>query len=58
MPTEQGLKTLNDLKAKWFPNGYRSHPQGGKDFRFSRKGQAEFKKAARLQAIKHKEILA
>ncbi|MCG9680470.1 MULTISPECIES: hypothetical protein [Vibrio] len=58
MPTEQGLKTLNDIKAKWFPNGYRSHSKGGKDYRFSRKGQAEFKKAARLQAIKHKEFLA
>lgn len=57
MPTEQGLKTLDEIKAKWFPNGYRPQPQGGKDFRFSRKGQAEFKKAARLQAIKHKEIL-
>ncbi len=58
MPTEQGLKTLNEIKAKWFPNGYRSQSQGGKDYRFSRKGQAEFKRAARLQLIKHKEAIA
>lgn len=58
MPTEQGLKTLNDIKTKWFPNGYRAKSQGGKDYRFSRKGQAEFKKAAKIQAIKHREAIA
>ncbi|MEZ8102208.1 hypothetical protein [Vibrio bivalvicida] len=58
MPTEQGLKIINDIKAKWFPNGYRPHPKGGTDYRFSRKGQAEFKKAAKIQAIKHRETIA
>ncbi|MCG9608654.1 hypothetical protein L1D41_03035 [Vibrio harveyi] len=58
MPTEQGLKTLDEIKAKWFPKGYRTKPQGGKDYRFSRKGQAEFKKAAQLQAIKHRQTIS
>ena len=58
MPTVKGLEILESLKAKHFPNGYRSQPQGGKDYRFSRKGQTEFKRAARLQLIKHKEVIA
>ncbi|WP_159739242.1 hypothetical protein [Vibrio atypicus] len=58
MPTERGLEILNSLKAKHFPNGYQAHSASGKDYRFSRKGQAEFKRAAKLQALKHREILA
>ncbi len=58
MPTVKGLEILESLKAKHFPNGYRSQLQGGKDYRFSRKGQAEFKKAAKIQAIKHREVIA
>jgi len=58
MPTAKGLEILNNLKAKHFPNGYQAHPKGGTDYRFSRKGQAEFKRAARMQAIKHREVLA
>lgn len=45
-PTETGLKILDDIKAKYFPNGFSaSHRQGAQDYRFSRKGQAEFKRA-------------
>ncbi|NOH55872.1 hypothetical protein F0266_23385 [Vibrio coralliilyticus] len=49
MPTENGLAILASIKAKHFPEGYQAHAKGGKDYRFSRKGQAEFKRAARLQ---------
>ncbi|WP_180958471.1 hypothetical protein [Vibrio sp. vnigr-6D03] len=57
MPTTKGLETLERLKAEHFPQGFRSKRQGGKDYRFSRKGQAEFKRAAQLQAIKHREVI-
>ncbi len=56
--TEKGLAILEDIKAKHFPNGYQHHAQGGKDYRFSRKGQAEFKRAAKLQAIKHRQVIS
>ncbi|ERB62593.1 MULTISPECIES: hypothetical protein [Vibrio] len=49
MPTVNGLAILESIKAKHFPDGYQAHTQSGKDYRFSRKGQAEFKRAARLQ---------
>lgn len=58
MPTEKGLAILEKLKSKHFPNGYQHHAQGGKDYRFSRKGQAEFKRAAKLQAIKHRQVIS
>ncbi|WP_204244212.1 hypothetical protein [Vibrio nigripulchritudo] len=57
MPTAKGLSILNDLKTKHFPDGYKKRAQSGKDYRFSRKGQAEFKRAAKLQAIKHREVI-
>ncbi|WP_099609067.1 hypothetical protein [Vibrio coralliilyticus] len=49
MATNKGLAILESIKAKHFPDGYQAHVQSGKDYRFSRKGQAEFKRAARLQ---------
>ncbi|NOI30547.1 hypothetical protein [Vibrio coralliilyticus] len=49
MATNKGLAILESIKAKHFPDGYQAHTQSGKDYRFSRKGQAEFKRAARLQ---------
>lgn len=49
MPTANGIAILEEIKAKHFPDGYQAHAQSGKDYRFSRKGQAEFKRAARLQ---------
>ncbi|WP_394126955.1 hypothetical protein [Vibrio hepatarius] len=58
MSTEFGLQTIEKIKTQYFPNGYRQHASGGKDYRFSRRGQAEFKKAAKLQAIKHRELIA
>ncbi|AYC07030.1 hypothetical protein [Vibrio cholerae] len=54
MATETGLKILNDIKAKYFPNGFSgSQHQGAQDYRYSRKGQAEFKRAhvARLAKL-------
>lgn len=57
MPTEKGLQILESIKAKHFPSFGQRKAQGGKDYRFSRKGQAEFKRAARLQLIRHKEIV-
>ncbi|AIW20149.1 hypothetical protein F0267_10800 [Vibrio coralliilyticus] len=49
MATSKGIAILEGIKAKHFPDGYQAHTQSGKDYRFSRKGQAEFKRAARLQ---------
>ncbi|ARC91210.1 hypothetical protein B6A42_02305 [Vibrio coralliilyticus] len=49
MATSKGLAILEGIKTKHFPDGYQAHAQSGKDYRFSRKGQAEFKRAARLQ---------
>ncbi|NOI58293.1 hypothetical protein [Vibrio coralliilyticus] len=49
MATNKGLAILESIKTKHFPEGYQAHTQSGKDYRFSRKGQAEFKRAARLQ---------
>ncbi|HDY8229151.1 TPA: hypothetical protein RQL15_003714 [Vibrio vulnificus] len=51
--TERGLEILESIKAKHFPNGYRNHAQGGRDYRHSRKGQTEFKRAfqQRLQRL-------
>ncbi|MFV8407605.1 hypothetical protein ACNO6G_21105 [Vibrio harveyi] len=57
MPTEKGIETIEDIKAKYFPNFGKPKPRSGQDYRFSRKGQAEFKKAAKLQAIKHRELI-
>ncbi|WP_167335773.1 hypothetical protein ABF162_13830 [Vibrio coralliilyticus] len=57
MATNKGLAILESIKAKHFPEGYQAQAKGGKDYRFSRKGQAEFKRAARLQAIRHREVI-
>ncbi|CAK1753476.1 conserved hypothetical protein [Vibrio crassostreae] len=57
MPTAKGLEILDNLKAKHFPNGYSSKSKSGKDYRFSRKGQMEYKRAARLQVLKHREAI-
>lgn len=58
MPTDKGLEIIESLKAKYFPSGYRPKPPSGKDYRFSRKGQMEYKRAARLQALKHREAIS
>lgn len=58
MPTTKGIEIIEGLKTKYFSGGYRSKPQGGKDYRFSQKGQAELRRAAKLQAIRHRELLA
>ncbi|UTZ31730.1 hypothetical protein HB762_10160 [Vibrio campbellii] len=58
MPTEKGLQILESIKAEHFPLFGQRKAQGGKDYRFSRRGQAEFKRAAKLQAIKHREVLS
>lgn len=55
MPTVKGLEILDNLKAKHFPNGYSSKSKTGKDYRFSRKGQMEYKRAVMLKAMKHSE---
>ncbi len=57
MATAKGLEILDSFKAKHFPDGYRSSPQSGKDYRYSQKGQAELRRAAKLQAMKHRESL-
>lgn len=58
MPTEKGIETIEGIKAKYFPNFGKPKPRSGQDYRFSRKGQSEYKRAARLQAIKHKELIS
>ncbi|ODS09807.1 hypothetical protein RJD39_12735 [Vibrio scophthalmi] len=57
MPTENGLSILESIKAKHFPNGYRPHKQGGKDFRFSRRGQIEMKRGAQARMQRLSEAL-
>ncbi|EOV0103230.1 hypothetical protein ACOIV3_001871 [Vibrio vulnificus] len=47
-PTDTGLNILENLKQKYFPNGYQCKKSGCKDYRFSRKGQAEFKRGHQL----------
>jgi len=49
MPTEKGLQCLSDIKNKYFPEFGQRKSTSGKDYRFSRKGQAEFKRAAKLR---------
>ncbi|MEZ8064845.1 MULTISPECIES: hypothetical protein [Vibrio] len=58
MPTTKGLEILANLKAKHFPNGYSSKQRGGKDYRFSSKGQAEYKRALKLQIIRLREVVS
>ncbi|NOJ20034.1 hypothetical protein [Vibrio jasicida] len=57
-PTVKGLAILEGIKEKHFPEFGKTKSRGGKDYRFSRKGQAEYKRAARLQVIKHREFIA
>ncbi|ELZ1193143.1 hypothetical protein [Vibrio cholerae] len=57
MMTEKGLAILDGIKAKHFPNGYREHKQGGQDFRFSRRGQIEMKRAAQARAHRLMETM-
>lgn len=57
MPTAKGLEIIASIKAEHFPCGGRAPHKGGKDYRFSRKGQAEYKRAIRLQAIKYRELI-
>ncbi len=48
-PTQTGLTILESIKDKYFPKGYSDKPlTSGKDYRFSRRGQAEFKRGYEL----------
>ncbi|MDA0146046.1 hypothetical protein L0990_01470 [Vibrio kanaloae] len=58
MPTAKGLEIIASLKAKHFPNGYSSKQRGGKDYRFSSKGQAEYKRALKLQVMRLREVVS
>jgi hypothetical protein len=49
MPTETGLKCISELKAKYFPNFGQEKSTTCKDYRFSRKGQVEYKRGAMLR---------
>ncbi|WP_175422444.1 hypothetical protein RJD39_11035 [Vibrio scophthalmi] len=57
MMSEKGLSILEGIKAQHFPNGYRQHKQGGKDFRFSRRGQIEMKRGAQARMQRLSEAL-
>ncbi|EHV9835925.1 hypothetical protein K1B31_002765 [Vibrio vulnificus] len=49
-PTEKGLSILDSIKTKYFPDGYSSKPTlSGQDYRFSRRGQVEFKRGHQLR---------
>jgi hypothetical protein len=48
-PTQTGLSILESIKEKYFPKGYSDKPlNSGKDYRFSRRGQAEFRRGHEL----------
>lgn len=45
-----GYDKFQEMKNKYFPNGFSGAPLiTGQDYRYSRKGQREFKRAAMLQ---------
>ncbi|WP_167515595.1 hypothetical protein [Vibrio taketomensis] len=50
--TDQGLAILESIKAKYFPNGYRPHKEGCEDYRYSRRGQIEIKRALQARALR------
>ncbi|NLS13349.1 hypothetical protein HGP28_10640 [Vibrio sp. SM6] len=48
-PTETGLSIIDSIKRRYFPNGYQSKPRsGGVDYRFTPKGQAEYRRGFKL----------
>ncbi len=49
MPTEKGLQIIESIKAKHFPSFGQRKVRGGKDYRFSRKGQVEYKRGVMLR---------
>lgn len=55
--TEKGLSILEGIKAKHFPNGYRQNKQGGKDYRFSHRGQVEMKRGAQMRKERFMESM-
>lgn len=48
MPTSKGLAILESIKQKHFPDGYKKHSEGCKDYRFTAKGQAEYRRGFQL----------
>ncbi|NAW57789.1 MULTISPECIES: hypothetical protein [unclassified Vibrio] len=53
-PTPFGLSTLEKIKQEHFPNMGKGdkHLSTGKDYRFSRRGQAEFRRAFEVQKMR------
>ncbi|WP_038883730.1 hypothetical protein [Vibrio rotiferianus] len=53
-PTEFGCNTIDSIKHKYFPNFGKSDKPltTGKDYRFSRRGQAEYKRGHQLVAMR------
>ncbi|MEH0713176.1 hypothetical protein [Vibrio owensii] len=48
MPTAKGLSILESIKAKHFPSGYKHRSNGCSDYRFTAKGQAEYRRGFQL----------
>ncbi|NUW69565.1 hypothetical protein [Vibrio coralliilyticus] len=57
MPTTKGLAIIASIKAKHFPHFGKRRAQGGIDYRFTRKGQREYRQAMKQKILHHAAML-